>query len=67
MDKENIKLEDMFLMGQQDMIYNTVKTFLKSKEAVKFNIIGINVKVENGYVNAEWKFGNRREGDIKDE
>ena len=51
------KSEDLLLMAQQDAVYDIIKTFLKSDYAIKANIIGINVKIENGYVNAEWKFG----------
>lgn len=71
--KENIRKEDTnqqntdyFVMGMQDMVYRTVSDFLKSQYAIDFNIVGLDVKIEEGYINASWKFGNRKEGDIKD-
>jgi hypothetical protein len=58
------KTDDLILMTQQDGVYQIIKMFLKSDLAIESNIIGINVAVENGYVNAEWKFGNRTKEDI---
>lgn len=58
------KYEDLLLMAQQDAVYETAKTFLKSDLAIKGNVKGLIIKIEDGYVNAEWKFGNRKEGDI---
>lgn len=60
MDKD----EDIYLMGHQDMVYEMIKVFLNSDEARKANITGIDVKLEEGYINAEWHFGKRCEGDI---
>lgn len=58
------KEEDLYLMAQQDMVYNVIEMFLKTELARKGNITGIDVKLEEGYVNASWKFGERKEGDI---
>ena len=58
------KSEDLLLMTMQDTVYETVKAFLKSDLAIKGNVTGIDIKIEKGYVNAEWKFGNRKKGDI---
>lgn len=63
-EERNKELQDMYLTGKQDIVYEMIKNFLKSDSAIKFNITGIDVKVENGYVNAEWKFGDRKKGDI---
>ena len=62
---ENKNFEDVYLMGEQNLIYNMIKNFLKSEEAIKFNITGLDIKIEDGYVNAEWKFGKRNKVDIK--
>ena len=60
--------EDMLVMALQDSVYETAKTFLKNELAIKAGITGLNIHIEDGYVNAEWKFGERKEGDIvKDE
>ena len=61
---KEIQIQDQTLMNKQDKLYKQIKEFLESDSAIKFNVIGINVKVENGYVNAEWKFGDRKKGDI---
>lgn len=63
-DEKEIK--DAYTMGQQDMVYRTIKTFLDSKEARTFGISGIDVTIEDGYVNATWKFNGRCENDIKE-
>lgn len=63
----NISELDMYIMGEQNLIYNTVSNFLKSDEAIQFNVTGVDIRVENGYVNADWKFGKREKGDIKNE
>lgn len=60
------ELNDITTMKKQDVVYKQIENFLKSKEAISSNIIGINVIVEDGYVNASWKFGNREENDIKE-
>lgn len=58
--------DDIALMAKQDMLYNIIKDFLKTDLAIRSNISGINVHIENGYVNAEWKFDKRTKKDIKD-
>ena len=62
--KENEKLQDAYLMGQQDMVYRTIQEFLNTETARKFGDIGIDVKLEDGYVNASWKFGERKANDL---
>lgn len=66
-DKKSKDLMDMYIMGEQNLIYEIIKEFLKSDEAIEFNLSGINVYIEDGFVNAEWKFSDRRKGDIKHE
>lgn len=61
---EDEKLQDAYLMGQQDMVYRMVQEFLDTETARKFGVTGINVKLEDGFVNAIWKFGERKENDI---
>ena len=58
--------KDYFIMGMQEMTYRTVCDFLKSQYAIDFNIVGLDVKIEEVYINASWKFGDRKKGDIKD-
>ncbi len=53
------EIEETFLMGKQEAIYQTVATFLSTPEAVKYNIIGVEIIIENGYINCYWKFGER--------
>lgn len=53
------ELEDAFLMGKQEAVYQTVATFLSTPEAAKNNIIGVEIIIENGYINCYWKFGER--------
>lgn len=53
------ELEDVFLMGKQEAIYQTVATFLSTPEAVKGKITGVRIAIENGYVNCYWEFGER--------
>ena len=48
------------------MVYRTIKTFLDSKEARMSGISGIDVTIQDGYVNATWKFNERYENDIKE-
>lgn len=62
--KENEKLQDAYLMGQQDMVYRTIQEFLNTETARKFGVTGIDVKLEDGYVNASWKFGERKANDL---
>ena len=44
-----------------------ISDFLKSSEAIQFNITGLDAKVDDGYVNVEWKFGSRKDKDIKEQ
>lgn len=53
------ELEDAFLMGKQEAVYQSVATFLSTPEAAKNNIIGVEIIIENGYINCYWKFGER--------
>lgn len=53
------EIEETFLMGKQEAIYQTVATFLSTPEAIKYNIVGVEIVIENGYVNCYWKFGER--------
>lgn len=64
MDEENKKLRDAYLMGQQNVVYMIIQNFLDTDTAREFGITGIDVSIEDNYVNAEWKFGERKEGDI---
>lgn len=61
----DLQLQDLHLMQKQNKLYKQINDFLKSSEAIQFGIIGVDVKIENGYVNAEWKFGKRNINDIK--
>ena len=61
---EDEKLQDAYLMGQQDMFYRIIQEFLDTETARKFGVTGIDVKLEDGFVNASWKFGERKENDI---
>ena len=61
---EDEKLQDAYLMGQQDMVYKIIQEFLDTETARKFGVTGIDVKLEDGFVNASWKFGERKENDI---
>lgn len=61
----DLQIQDLNLMKKQGKVYKQISDFLKSPEAVQFGVTGIDVRVENGYVNAEWKFGKRDIGDIK--
>ena len=49
-------IEDAFLMGKQEAIYQTVATFLSTSEAINNHITGVRIAVENGYVNCYWEF-----------
>lgn len=62
----DLQIQDLNLMKKQGKVYKQISDFLKSPEAVQFGVTGIDVRVENGYVNAEWKFGKRDVGDIKE-
>lgn len=53
------EVEEAFIMGKQEAVYQTVATFLSTPEAVKYNIIGVEIIIENGYINCYWKFGER--------
>lgn len=53
------ELEDAFLMGKQEAVYQTVATFLSTPEAIKFKITGVRIAIENGFVNCYWEFGER--------
>lgn len=61
------EVADYNLMKKQAKLYKQISDFLKLPEAIKFGVTGIDVRVENGYVNAEWKFGKRNAGDIKND
>lgn len=56
--------DELILMTQQSLIYDIIKNFLKSDLAIEGRLTGINVHIENGYVNAEWSFGDRKPKDI---
>lgn len=56
------ELDDVYLMGKQDAVYQMVAQFLSTPEAVKGNIVGVRVVIEDGYVNCYWEFGNREGG-----
>lgn len=58
------KEEDLMLMAQQSTIYDIIKNFLKTDLAIQGKITGIDVRIEEGYVNASWKFGERNKDDI---
>lgn len=60
------KEDDLMLMAQQSMCYDIIKQFLNTDLARAGRITGINVEIQDGYVNAEWKFGDRKDGDIKE-
>ena len=60
------KEDDLMLMAQQGMCYDIIKQFLNTDLARAGRITGINVEIQDGYVNAEWKFGDRKDGDIKE-
>lgn len=62
----DLQIQDLNLMKKQGKLYKQINDFLKSSEAVQFGVTGIDVRVENGYVNAEWKFGKRDVEDIKE-
>ena len=62
----DLQIQDLNLMKKQAKVYKQISDFLKSSEAIQFGVTGIDVRVENGYVNAEWKFGKRNRGDIKE-
>lgn len=53
------ELEDAFLMGKQEAVYQTVATFLSTPEAIKFKITGVRIAIEDGYINCYWEFGER--------
>lgn len=53
------EVEEAFVMGKQEAIYQSVTAFLATPEAIKYNIIGVEIIIENGYANCYWKFGER--------
>lgn len=53
------EIEEAFFMGKQEAIYQTVAAFLSTPEAVKYRITGVEIKIENGYINCYWQFGER--------
>lgn len=61
---DDTEVKDLVLMQNQDKVYKQIKQFLESESAITFGITGIDVTVENGYVNAQWKFGERKVGDL---
>lgn len=56
--------DDLMLMAQQSLVYDIIKNFLKTDLATSANISGLSIQVSDGYVNAEWKFGDRKPKDI---
>ena len=62
----DLQIQDLNLMKKQGKLYKQISDFLKSPEAIQFGVTGIDVRVENGYINAEWKFGKRNIGDVKE-
>lgn len=65
-DNKMNKTDDMILMAQQSMVYDIIHNFLKTKLAIEGRITGLDINIEDGYVNASWKFGDRVNGDIVD-
>ena len=57
--------EDVSVRAEQGMVTDILKMFLNSDRARKFNITGLTTKVENGFVNTIWHFGERYPKDIK--
>lgn len=57
--------EDTSVMAEQGMITNILQMFLDSDRARRFNITGLTTKVEDGFVNTIWHFGERYSKDIK--
>lgn len=53
------EIEDAFCMGKQEAVYQTVATFLHTPEAIRFNITGVRIAIEDGYINCYWEFGER--------
>lgn len=62
----DLQIQDLNLMKKQGKLYKQIYDFLNSQEARQFGVTGIDARVENGYVNADWKFGKRDVGDIKE-
>ena len=62
----DLQIQDLNLMKKQAKVYKQISDFLKSSEAIQFNITGLDAKVDDGYVNVEWKFGSRKDKDIKE-
>jgi len=46
-------------MGSLDIVQSIITLFLASENAIRLNIIGVVVMVENGKVIFDWKFGER--------
>ena len=61
---EDIEVLDYYLMKKQSKLYDQICKFLKTDLAIEGNISGLSIKVEEGYVNAEWYFNKRKKGDI---
>lgn len=61
------EVNDAYLMGKQDTVYQFVATFLQTPEAVKANITGVEIKIENGYINCYWQFGENNKEGFKDD
>lgn len=59
------ELADSYVLGKQEVIYQSVVTFLSTLEAVTSGIVGVEMGLKNGYVWCDWKYGEREEGDIK--
>ena len=65
---EDKLVHDLELMNLQDKLYKDIKKFLDNDLAREFDVTGIDVTLEKGYVNATWKFkkGSRKKNDIKE-
>lgn len=50
---------ESFAMGSLDIVQSIITLFLASENAIRLNIIGVVVMVENGKVIFDWKFGER--------
>ena len=61
---EDLEVLDYHLMKRQSKLYDQICKFLKTDLAIKGNISGLSIKVEEGYVNVEWHFNKRKKGDI---
>ena len=62
----DIEVSDMLISYEQNKLYNMIKKFLQSDEAVQFNITGMDIRIEDSNVNCYWKYGSRSKNDIKE-